>query len=138
RVRPNGATLAHSLMRIHRGHAFTFTALLLVAIASVAFAQGFYRVPEGYGVPVRTPPLNFEDGGFTACKLMYTSSRREPGGIGWSTDYPYAAINLMTRLSEQTKTRVTRENAKDVNHWVVPLTDPILYDAPVPLCTDVG
>src|SRR5215475_10022120 len=36
-----GATLAHSFMRIPRAHALTFTALLLVAIASVVYAQGF-------------------------------------------------------------------------------------------------
>jgi hypothetical protein len=102
------------------------------------YAQRFYRVPEGYGVPVRTPPLNFEDGGFTACKLMYTSNRREAGGIGWSTDYPFAAINLMTRLSELTKTRVSRDNQHEVNYWVVRLTDPTLFDCPVLLGTDVG
>jgi hypothetical protein len=102
------------------------------------YAQRFYRVPEGYGVPVRTPPLNFEDGGFTACKLMYTSNRREAGGIGWSTDYPFAAINLMTRLSELTRTRVSHDTQHEVNYWVVRLTDPMLFDCPVLLGTDVG
>ena len=125
-------------MRIRRAHALPFTGLLIIAIASMVYAQGFYRVPEGYGVPIRTPPLNFEDGGFTACKLQYTSNRREAGGIGWSTDYPFAAINLMTRLSELTKTRVSRDTAKDVNYWVVRLTDPTLFDCPVLLGTDVG
>jgi len=114
------------------------TALIVLTVASGVYAQRFYRVPEGYGVPVRTPPLNFEDGGFTACKLMYTSNRREAGGIGWSTDYPFAAINLMTRLSELTKTRVSRDNQHEVNYWVVRLTDPTLFDCPVLLGTDVG
>lgn len=113
-------------------------ALIVLTVASAVYAQRFYRVPEGYGVPVRTPPLNFEDGGFTACKLMYTSNRREAGGIGWSTDYPFAAINLMTRLSELTKTRVSRDNQHEVNYWVVRLTDPTLFDCPVLLGTDVG
>ena len=113
------------------------TSLLVIALGSVALAQR-YRLPEGLGVPVRVPPLNFEDGGFTACKLMYTSSRREAGGIGWSTDYPYAAINLMRRLSELTKTRVSRDPQHEVNYWVVRLTDPTLFDCPVLLGTDVG
>ena len=113
-------------------------ALLVLTIASAVYAQRFYRVPEGYGVPIRTPPLNFEDGGFTACKLMYTSNRREAGGIGWSTDYPFAAINLMTRLSELTRTRVSRDHQHEVNYWVVRLTDPMLFDCPVLLGTDVG
>ena len=37
------------------------------------------------------------------------SVRVEPMGIGWQTDYPYAEINLTTRLSELTKTRVSRD-----------------------------
>ena len=123
-------------MRIRRAHALIGT-LFVIAIASAVSAQ-YYRVPEGYGVPVRTPPLNFEDGGFTACKLMYTSNRREAGGIGWSTDYPFAAINLMRRLSELTRTRVSLDHQKEVNYWVVRLTDPMLFDCPVLLGTDVG
>jgi hypothetical protein len=123
-------------MRIRRGHVLV-AALITITITSAVYAQ-YYRVPEGYGVPVRTPPLNFEDGGFTACKLMYTSNRREAGGIGWSTDYPFAAINLMKRLSELTKTRVSHDRQHDVNYWVVRLTDPMLFDCPVVLGTDVG
>jgi hypothetical protein len=121
-----------------RGRIVIAASLIVITLASAALAQRFYRLPEGLGVPVRFPPLNFEDGGFTACKLMYTSSRREAGGIGWSTDYPYAAINLMTRLSELTKTRVSRDPEHEVNYWVVRLTDPMLFDCPVLLGTDVG
>ncbi len=36
---------------------------------------------------------------------MYNSARREPGGSGWTTDYPDADINFSIRLSELTKTR---------------------------------
>ena len=111
--------------------------LLLVAFGSIASAQR-YRVAEGPGVPVRFPPPNFEDGAFTACKLMYTSSRREAGGIGWSTDYPFAAVNLMTRLSELTATRVSHDARREVNYWVVRLTDPQLFECPFLIGTDVG
>ena len=111
--------------------------LLLVACGSIASAQR-YRVAEGPGVPVRFPPPNFEDGAFTACKLMYTSSRREAGGIGWSTDYPFAAVNLMTRLSELTATRVSHDARREVNYWVVRLTDPELFECPFLIGTDVG
>jgi len=111
--------------------------LLFAALGSIVYAQR-YRVPEGYGVPVRLAPPNFEDGAFTACKMMYTSTRSEAGGIGWSTDYPYAAINLMTRLSELTRTRVSRDLQHEVNYWVVRLTDPALFDCPFLMGTDVG
>jgi hypothetical protein len=69
---------------------------------------------------------------------MYTSSRREAGGIGWSTDYPFAAINLMTRISELTKTRVSRDAGHDINYWVIRLTDPALFDCPFLIGSDVG
>jgi hypothetical protein len=111
--------------------------LLALACASVASAQRF-RLMEGPGVPVRFPPADFEDGAFTACKLMYTSSRREAGGVGWSTDYPYAAINMMTRLAELTKTRVSRATNHDINYWVVRLTDDTLFDCPFLIGSDVG
>src|SRR5215831_1531056 len=110
--------------------------LVLLALSS-AWAQR-YRVVEGPGVPVRHPPMTFEDGGFTACKLMYTSNRREPGGTGWSTDYPFAAINLMTRVSELTKVRVSHDANHDINYWVVRLTDPQLFECPLLIGSDVG
>jgi len=110
---------------------------LLLAIASTAWAQR-YRLMEGPGVPVRRAPPDFEDGAFTACKLMYTSNRREAGGVGWSTDYPFAAINLMTRLSELTRVRVSRQLNHEVNYWVVRLTDPELFECPFLIGTDVG
>jgi Domain of unknown function (DUF4159) len=122
----------------HRGPgvAVLTVALLLIALTGV-WAQG-YRVVEGPGVPVRNPPKNFEDGAFTACKLMYTSNRREPGGTGWSTDYPFAAINLMTRLSELTKVRVSHDKSREVNYWVVRATDPELFECPFLIGSDVG
>ena len=125
-------------MPFRRRHVLSGALVLLLAAASAAFAQRFYRLPEGLGVPVRFAPPNVEDGAFTACKLMYSSVRREAGGIGWSTDYPFAAVNLMTRLSELTRTRVSRDTQHEVNYWVVRLTDPTLFDCPVLLGTDVG
>jgi hypothetical protein len=74
-------------------------ATLVVIVAASAFAQRFYRLPEGPQVPPRFPPARFSDGTFTHCKLMYTSVRTEENGIGWATDYPYAGINLMTRVA---------------------------------------
>jgi hypothetical protein len=123
-------------------------AVLVVALGTVAAAQrgfggfggfgGFRGVMEGPGVPPRFPMRNFQDGNFTACKLMYTSNRREAGGVGWSTDYPFAAINLMTRISELTKVRVSRDMGRDINYWVIQLTDPALFECPFLMGSDVG
>ena len=118
---------------------------ILLALGTVAAAQrgfggfgGFRGVMEGPGVPPRFPPGTFQDGAFTACKLMYTSDRREAGGVGWATDYPFAAINLMTRLSELTKVRVSRDESHEINYWVIRLTDPALFDCPFLMGSDVG
>jgi hypothetical protein len=110
---------------------------LSVVLAGTAAAQR-YRLPEGPGVPVRFPPPGFSDGAFTHCKVMYTSVRPEANGMGWGTDYPYAGINLMTRVSELTKTPISVDSKGDPNYWVVRLTDEALFRCPFTMATDVG
>ena len=75
---------------------------------------------------------------FLVCRLEYESVRPEPMGIGWQTDYPYAEINLTTRLSELTKTRVSRDGEGHPNHFVVRLTDDALFNCPLTVASDVG
>jgi len=115
-------------------------ALLLLAAGSV-FAQrrgGFGRLAEGPGVPARYPPPDFDDGAFAFCKMQYTSSTYEEMGVGWATDYPYAGINLMTRLGELTKTPISRDAQGNPNYWVVRLTDDELFRCPFLMGSDVG
>ena len=69
---------------------------------------------------------------------MYTQVRREAMGIGWLTDYPYAAVNLMTRASELTKIPVSWDANHNPHPWVVRLTDAALFDCPVIVASDVG
>ena len=69
---------------------------------------------------------------------MYTSVRREPAGSGWQTDYPYADINFMIRLSELTRTHVSMNRQREPNHWVVRITDDALFDCPFVMTSDVG
>ena len=105
------------------------------ALTSVALAQW------GYGrsrYPPRFRPANHVDEGFTFCRLMYTSNRRERSGRGWSTDYPYADINFMIRLSEMTSTHVNLDPVGEPNHWVVTVTDDALYGCPFLMTSDVG
>jgi hypothetical protein len=78
------------------------------------------------------------DGNFTICRIMYRSVRREPQGGGWRTDYPYGEINLMTRLSELTRTRVSVDRRHRPNQWVVRLTDDELFNCPYTVASDVG
>jgi hypothetical protein len=111
----------------------------LVVFATAASAQFQWgRIMEGPGVPVRHPEGNFNDGAFTVCKLMYTSVYREALGMGWATDYPYAGINLMTRVSELTKTPISRDKHGEPNYWVVSAMDEALFRCPYIMAADVG
>ena len=77
-------------------------ALAVVSSTHAQRAYGQRSFREGSS-PSQFPPEDFADDGVTICKLMYTQVRRESWGIGWLTDYPYAAVNLMIRASELTK-----------------------------------
>jgi hypothetical protein len=121
--------------RLRAGIAIVFA--LIAVSGAVSLAQRF-GVVEGAGAGIRVPPRDFSDGGFTICKWMFRSNRSEPGGIGWSTDYPFGEINLLTRLSELTKVHVSRDGAGDVNYWVVRLTDDQLFECPILVGSDVG
>ena len=105
--------------------------LALIAVTGAVSVAQRFGVREGAGAGIRVPPVDFNDGGFTICKWMFRSERSEPGGIGWSTDYPFGEINLLTRLSEMTKVRVSRDDARNVNYWVVRLTDDQLFECPM-------
>ena len=95
--------------------------LLPSLVVTTAYAQRRFREGSGRfgGHPVRLRPTGLADRSFAFCRLMYQSVRSEPSGIGWSTDYPYADINLMIRLSELTKTPVSMSGEAEPNHWVV-------------------
>jgi hypothetical protein len=115
-------------------------ALLALALASLALAQDWYgwqgyrmrRVPPRYA-----SPADF-DGGFNFCRIMYTSVRREAGGMGWWTDYPTSDINLSTRLSQMTTTHVGMDERNDPRHIVVPLTDRALFRCAFAMIEDAG
>jgi len=113
-------------------------ACLAVVVASfIVHAQGF-----GWGRRLRSPPrfptADSFDGGYTFCRGIFESDRPEPGGSGWSTDYPDADINFSIRLSELTKTRVSKQPNGVPNHLTVRLTDDALFTCPMIEMEDVG
>jgi hypothetical protein len=128
--------------------------LLALVLSATAWAQWGWqggRLPEGRRVLPEFLPEGMSDGAFAVCKLMYTSNRREEGGGGWSTDYPYAGHNLMIRLSELTRTRISRRPPAtpgegtapmrvpgEPPHWVVDLMDDSLFECPFLMAADVG
>lgn len=120
----------------------TLKTLLVLALGSSAavYAQrgGGFDGFGGFGAPVRFAPDAWPDRDFTVCRLMYTSVRREPNGGGWRTDYPGGETNLMIRLSELTKTPISRDQAGRPHTWVVRMTDDSLFDCPYTVASDVG
>ena len=110
-------------------------ATLRVALAGAASAQRYFR--EG-SFPAKYAPHDMPDAAFIFCRLAYRSVRMEQSGIGWQTDYPYAEINLMTRLSELTRTRVSRDVNQEPNHFVVRPTDDALFNCPFVMASDAG
>jgi hypothetical protein len=126
-------------LRLRSRSARVLVAVFVLA-ASAAAAQDWFR---GYGrgytrVPPRFPRPESYDGAFNFCRGMYSVVRREPGGQGWSTDYPDADVNFSIRFSELTKTRVSKQPTGDPNHIVLALTDEFLFKCPFLLMSDVG
>jgi hypothetical protein len=108
--------------------------VLVLAVAASAAAQfGF-----GRRVSVRMPTEETFGHGFNFCRGIYTSTRGEAGGQGWSTDYPDAEWNFSIRLSELTKTRVSFEKDGTPDFVTVRLTDPLLFQCPYLHMEDVG
>jgi hypothetical protein len=122
--------------RFNRGVRAVLIWLLPVLLAG-GYLEAQWQFREGR-FPPRFAPVSMPDGGFTFCRIMYERVRREPMGMGWTTDYPYADINLMTRLSELTKTPISRDDKGDPNHWVVRLTDDALFNCPFTMASDAG
>jgi uncharacterized protein DUF4159 len=109
--------------------------LLVTGVAAQDFFGGFRRFREP---APRLPTADSFDGWFNFCRGMFYSDRGEPGGQGWWTDYPAADVNFSIRLSELTKTRVSRTPSDEPNHLVVRLTDPELFQCPFIEMEDVG
>jgi hypothetical protein len=118
---------------------------VLIGSAGYAYAQFQRDVFGGLGVlrgeqgdPAELPPEQWPDRDVAGCHMLYTSVRRESNGSGWRTDYPWGQRNLLIRLSELTKTRVSWQS-KNVPHvWLVGLTDPALFECPYLMASDVG
>jgi hypothetical protein len=103
-----------------------------------ARAQQIWRSQEGrYGAPIRSGiPTN--RGGFVFCRLWYDAVRSMESGLGWSTDYPAADGNFMTRLEQLTPTRIERWQNGEPGIAAVRATDPDLFKCPFLFMTDPG
>jgi hypothetical protein len=117
-------------------------ALLVVALnaAGLVYAQfdGFGALRGEQGDPAELPPHDWPDRNVAGCHMLYASVRREANGSGWRTDYPWAQRNLLIRLSELTKTRISSLEANVPHVYLVRLTDPALFQCGYLMASDVG
>jgi hypothetical protein len=118
---------------------------VLIVTAGYSFAQFARGVYGGFGAlrgeqgdPAELPPAQWPDANVAGCHILYTSVRREANGSGWRTDYPWGQRNLLIRLSELTKTRVSWQKSGVPHVWLVRLTEPALFGCPYLMASDVG
>ena len=109
--------------------------VFFLGAAGVLVAQWRTDTPQSR---VRLGVVPEERSGFTFCRLYYTSTRREQGGYGWSTDFPLGDENLMFRLAELTKTGITRFSDGAPEHALVRATDDALFECPFLFASDIG
>jgi hypothetical protein len=113
-----------------RAAATLVVAALCAAVASAQFRRGrFFE-------PIRSPTEDSFDGAFNFCRVMFSAG----GGFGgnWAVDYPRADVNMSIRLSEITKTRISVDASGEPNHFVLALTDPLIFECPFIMMTEVG
>jgi hypothetical protein len=105
-----------------------------IVLTSAGFAVAQFR---GRGIDRGAmAPAKFPDGDVVICRLVYTEVRRY--GVGWRTDYPLGERNLSIRLSELTRTRVSRGGGGQPNHYLVRLTDEQLFSCPFLMAGDIA
>ena len=114
--------------------------VLALAIAMPVTAQ-FRRGGGGqrsFGYVTKARPQDF-DGLWHFCRIAFGSDfRGDNSGGNWSVDFPRADINLSIRLSELTKTPVSRDPSGEPRPLLVQLTDPEMFDCPFVMMTEVG
>ena len=117
--------------------------MIAALAAGVAAAQrrrqggGFGGFGGFRGAPAKMMTPEDYNGAFLFCRVIFRTTPDGDGG-NWGVDYPRADINLTFRLSELTKTPVTRDEHEGYNHVVVRLTDPLMYKCPFIAMTEVG
>ena len=102
--------------------------IAVIAVAALAAATAAAQFRQfGRGRP-RMPPAvvataDSFDGSWQFCRLAYQ-------GRAWATDYPDADYNFSTRISELTKTTVSRGADGVVRPLIVRPTDEALFQCP--------
>ena len=111
---------------------------VVLAAAVTLSAQRQRRGGRGFRfAPLRTATVESFDGGFNFCRIAFDRTMDGYGG-NWAVDYPRADVNLSIRLSELTRTRISRDASGEPNHLVMRLTDEAIFQCPFIMMTEVG
>jgi Domain of unknown function (DUF4159) len=123
--------------RMERRHRITrlSATIAIVAVCAAVTSAQFRR--GRFFEPVRSATPESFDGGFNFCRIMFA---RAPDGDGgnWAVDYPRADVNLSIRFAELTKAHISTDSTGEPNHLVFSLTDPLMFDCPFIMMTEVG
>ena len=122
------------MFRLRSRWVITLAGIVGLAIAVQVEAQFRQR---GFGFATKARPQDF-DGLWHFCRVAFGSDPRGDSGGNWSVDYPRADINLSIRLSELTKTPVSRDVGGEPRPLLVQFTDPEMFDCPFIMMTEVG
>ena len=116
--------------RIHVAVLCLVTLVVTAAIVEAQFGRRFFNTR------IATP--EDVDGSFHFCRIVFSSDPRGGADGGWNVDWPRADINLSVRLAELTKTPVSRGTGGEPNHWLIRLTDDMIFQCPFIMMTEVG
>jgi hypothetical protein len=99
------------------------TFVLVAAMLAAATGYGQFGGGRQRFAPMAVATSDSFDGAWHFCRLAYR-------GRSWATDYPDADHNFSTRLSELTKTVVSRTPGGEVRPLIVRPTDDALFQCP--------
>lgn len=105
-----------------RARAYVLVVMILVSVVSSLPAVGQFRQGRGRLQARLATPDSF-DGGWQFCRLAYQ-------GRGWATDYPDADYNFSIRLSELTKTSVSKAVSGEPKPLIVRPSDETIFKCP--------
>src|SRR5689334_7944082 len=87
-----------------------------------------------YEKPFLPEREHFPSGGFTFCRIHYTSYGEDPDSNSrhgrWLIDYPESDQHFSYRLAEVTTLNIAKDDSGQYRTAIVKLTDPELYNYP--------
>lgn len=97
--------------------------LLLLFLVGSAYAAAAQFAPWDRRPAMALATPGSFDGDYQFCRLAYR-------GRSWATDYPDADFNFSTRVSELTKTRVSKDRTGEPRPLIIRPTDDALFQCP--------